>query len=60
MLFSNMLEDILCVPNNKMKTDRRVVTTKSSEDVWYKMGRTGHAGGKFQDSRQLPGLIKFT
>ena len=60
MLLSNKLEHILCISNYEMKTDLRMVTTKSSEDVWYKMGRTGRAGGKFQDSLQFPGLVEFT
>jgi len=53
-----MLEDILGVPNNKMKSHRRMVTTKSSEDVWYKMGRTGRAGGKVQTSDFVMGYKK--
>jgi hypothetical protein len=55
-----MLEHIRRIPYNEMEPDRRMVMTKSSEDVWYKMGRTGRAGGKFQDSGQLPRLIKFS
>ena len=60
MLLSNLLEYVLGVANNEMKSHCGMVITKSSEDVWYKMGGTGRAGGKFQNSRQFPGLIKFT
>jgi hypothetical protein len=31
---------ILGISNYEMKTDLRMVRTKSSEDVWYEMGRT--------------------
>ena len=55
MLFSNMLENILRIPNNQVKTDRRVVPTKASEDVWYKMRCTGRAGGKFRIPVNSPG-----
>jgi hypothetical protein len=48
------------ISNSEMKPHFRMVTTKSSEDVWYKMGRTGRAGRKFQDSFQLAWLIEFT
>jgi hypothetical protein len=60
MFLSNKLEHILCVPNNEMKPDRRMVTTKSSEDVWDKIGRTRRAGGKFQDALQVRVLINFS
>jgi hypothetical protein len=60
MLLSNKLEHILGISNHQIKTDFRVVTTKSSKDVRYEMGRTGRAGGKFQDALQFPGLIEFT
>jgi hypothetical protein len=60
MLLSNKLEHILGISNNEMKPDVRTVTTKSSKNVWYEMGRTGRAGGKFQDTLQFPGLVEFT
>src|ERR1700722_18270581 len=58
MLLSYLLEHILRVGNNQMKSDRRMVSTKSGKNIWYKMGRTGRAGGKFQDSCHLPRPIK--
>ena len=47
MLLPNKLEHILGISNSEMKPDFRMVTTKSSEDVWYKMGRAGRASRKF-------------
>jgi len=38
MLLPNRLEHILCIYNNEMKADFRMVTTKSSEDVWFTSG----------------------
>ena len=46
---------ILCISNYEMKTDLRMVTTKSSEDVWYLVGNGPHWWCWRQISR-LPSL----
>jgi hypothetical protein len=59
LLFANQLEHFPSVPNGEMESDRRMVPPELSEDFWNKMGRTGGASGKFQNSRQVAGLVNL-
>ena len=59
MLVSNLLEDIVRISNNQVQAHFRMVMPKSGKEIWDEMSRTGGTGGKFQDSCQLPGLVKF-